>query len=432
LTSVYNFQEPIPDAIVEKTMGSPEPDSGSNPLPGAPVDPQGPRGAAAFLDAVPFLLLGVDAAGAVTHWNRQAERETGIPAGLAAGRSLEELLPAFHPCLRALCAEVAQTRRPSAVETLSLEGGGANRIFEILAYPVGGDGAAGTGLRLEDVTERSHMHQLMIQAEKLASISGLAAGIAHEINNPLGIISQAAQNVERRLSPGLGANRQAALEAGLDLEGLQRYCADRKIQPFLESIQEAVARATSIVGKLVQLSRRPEEGPAPASLPALLQQALDLAASDFDLRKQCALDLIEIRRDVEPDLPAIPLVASEIEQVLLNLLKNAVQALAANPPERPRKLDIRIRREGAYVALEMADSGPGMAEAVLRRIFEPFFTTKAPGIGTGLGLAVSYMIVVHRHRGRLDVASEPGRGATFTLRLPLRGSAEAPEGSRHA
>jgi len=133
---------------------------------------------------------------------------------------------------------------------------------------------------------------------------------------------------------------------------------------------------------------------------------------------------VEVHCAFEPDLPLVPMVPSEIEHVIYNLVKNAVQALAANPPERPRRLTITVRRDPNQLVLELQDNGPGMGEAVCRRIFEPFFTTRPPGSGSGLGLSVAYMIVVKNHKGSLTVDTAPGKGACFTVTLPL-----APEGN---
>jgi signal transduction histidine kinase len=151
----------------------------------------------------------------------------------------------------------------------------------------------------------------------------------------------------------------------------------------------------------------------------VLDQALDLAASDFDLKKKYDFRSIEIVRDDAPDMPEVPMVLVEMEQVILNLLKNATQAMVENPPERKPRIVLHLRREQRYAVIEVADNGPGMTEEIRRRVFEPFFTTKEPGIGTGLGLSVSYMIVTQNHKGLMEVTSTPGGGARFTVRLPL-------------
>jgi signal transduction histidine kinase len=137
------------------------------------------------------------------------------------------------------------------------------------------------------------------------------------------------------------------------------------------------------------------------------------------LKKKYDFRRIEIVREYEPDMPRIPCTETEIEQVILNLLKNAAQAMIDIPPDRKPTITLHLRREQRYAVIEVADNGPGMTEETRRRVFEPFFTTKEPGIGTGLGLSVSYMIVTQNHKGLMEVASTPGEGARFTVRLPL-------------
>jgi signal transduction histidine kinase len=148
---------------------------------------------------------------------------------------------------------------------------------------------------------------------------------------------------------------------------------------------------------------------------------LELAASDYDLKKSYDFRSIDIIKDYQ-DIPQVPIVSVEIEQVMLNLLKNAAQAMIANPPDRRPRITLRLCRDDKYAVLEVEDNGPGMTADILVRVFEPFFTTKEPGVGTGLGLSVSYIIVTQNHKGLMEVQSTPGRGTVFTVRLPIGGS----------
>jgi signal transduction histidine kinase len=261
----------------------------------------------------------------------------------------------------------------------------------------------------------------MVQTEKMMSIGGLAAGMAHEINNPLGIITQAAQNIERRISLELHANRKVSEELGLNLEGIRAYFDKRQISDAIASIRTASARAAKIVSNMLQFSRRADTTTEPASFAQIVDQALELAASDYDLKKKYDFRSIEIIKDYQ-DTPQVLIVPVEIEQVILNLFKNAAQAMIANPPDRRPRIILRLRCEGRYAVLEVEDNGSGMAEDTRRRVFEPFFTTKEPGVGTGLGLSVSYMIVTQNHKGLMEVQSTPGRGTVFKVRLPIGGS----------
>lgn len=271
-----------------------------------------------------------------------------------------------------------------------------------------------------DITELKRMQETMVQTEKMISVGGIAAGIAHEINNPLGIVLQAAQNLAQRLKADFPKNAASAKAVGLDIEILGRYVKARKLDLFLEDIQSAATRAASIIRHMLDFSRRSESKRSFCDLSAIIDKAVELAGSDYDLKKSFDFKRIQIVRDIAPNLPGISCTETEIEQVLLNLLRNAAQAMAsAVPPLEEPRIEVRATADAAFVRIEVIDNGPGMTTEVQRRIFEPFFTTKPPGVGTGLGLSVSYFIITKGHKGRLTVDSSPGQGAHFTLELPV-------------
>jgi PAS domain S-box-containing protein len=370
-----------------------------------------------IIDSMPSILVGLDNARTVTQWNRQAEAFTGIPAGEAIGKPIVHLLPDFAPWIMTMGTDMDE-HRPSSMEKLLIEKEGERRFYDLMLYPLLIHDVGGAVLRIEDVTERAHIQELMVQTEKMMSIGGLAAGMAHEINNPLGIITQAAQNIERRISLELHANRKVSEELGLNLEGIRAYFDKRQISDAIASIRTASSRAAKIVANMLQFSRRADTTMESTSLAQIVDQALDLAASDYDLKKKYDFRSIEIIKEYE-DTPQVRIVSVEIEQVILNLLKNAAQAMTANPPDTKPRITLRLRCEDRYAVLEVEDNGPGMTEDIRRRIFEPFFTTKEPGVGTGLGLSVSYMIVTQNHKGLMEVQPTPGRGTLFKVRLPI-------------
>jgi len=147
---------------------------------------------------------------------------------------------------------------------------------------------------------------------------------------------------------------------------------------------------------------------------------VELAGQDYDLKKKFDFRQIRVVREFEPGLPKVACRATEMTQVFLNLLRNAAQAIkdAAVEGVVP-EIRLRAAREGEMLRIEVADNGPGMDEATRKRVFEPFYTTKPVGIGTGLGLSVSYFIVTDNHGGQFSVESSPGKGARFIIRLPL-------------
>ncbi len=271
----------------------------------------------------------------------------------------------------------------------------------------------------EDITERKRSEELMIQTEKMMSVGGLAAGMAHELNNPLGGILQGIQNVQRRLSPDLKSNHESAKEFGINLHNLQSYMDKRGIQSFIDGIIGSGKKASEIILNMLQFSRKSESRLAPNSLAELMENAIELAGKDYNLKKKYDFRNIKIIKEFDSDLPLIPCTETEIEQVILNLLKNAAQAMIIESQKDIHSITIRLLKDQNMARIEIEDSGPGMDEVIRKRIFEPFFTTKPVGEGTGLGLSVSYMIITNNHKGTMEVESEIGKGTKFIIRLPL-------------
>jgi PAS domain S-box-containing protein len=274
-----------------------------------------------------------------------------------------------------------------------------------------------------DVTERLRIEEMMAQTEKMIMVSGLAAGMAHEINNPLGAIMQHAQNIERRVSGDIAANRKAAAEVGVSLDLVRAYLEQRGIFAFIGHIRSAGIRASEIISQMLHFSSRNETGVVNADITVVLEKVVGLAATDYDMKKKYAFRNIEIVRKYAAEPLFVAIALQEMEQVLLNILKNAAQAMAGTAMCREPRITLRTGLSEGMAVLEIEDNGPGMDEATRLRIFEPFFTTKEVGVGTGLGLSVAYAIVTKRHLGAIEVKSRPGEGSCFTVKLPLQGRA---------
>jgi signal transduction histidine kinase len=179
-------------------------------------------------------------------------------------------------------------------------------------------------------------------------------------------------------------------------------------------------RATRIVGDMLSFSRASSSLHEPADLADIIEKTVALAAHDYDLRNNYDFRKIQILREYDPDLQPVPCVALEIEQVLLNLLKNAAHALASREPqEESLRIVLRLKREWSMARIEVEDNGPGMDQSTAKRIFEPFFTTKPVGQGTGLGLSVSYFIITRNHHGLMSVETVKGKGTRFIISIPL-------------
>ena len=272
---------------------------------------------------------------------------------------------------------------------------------------------------LTEITDRKKSEELMIQTEKMMTVGGLAAGMAHEINNPLGAVLQGVQIIQRRLSPDLKSNQGPAEEFGIDLHNLQQYMEKRGILSFFEGIKESGRKTSYIISNMLQFSRKSESRMAPHNLVELIDNVLELAGKEYDLKKRYDFRNIKVVKEFDSSLPLVPCTETEIQQVMLNLLTNAAWAMSNEQKSDPAQIIIRIHAEKEMARIEVEDNGPGMDEETRKRIFEPFFTTKPVGQGTGLGLSVSYMIIVNNHKGMMEVESEPEKGTRFILKIPL-------------
>jgi len=371
-----------------------------------------------IINSMPSILVGVDSAGQVTQWNTAAERATQIPSDRALGRPLYLVLPAFKVHIEKIKTAM-ETGAIQSETKVARRVDSEIRFEDITVYPLWQNGEVGAVIRVDDVTARVRIEEMMVQSEKMLSVGGLAAGMAHEINNPLAVILQNAQNVERRLSPDLPANVQTAAACGIRLDALQEYIVRRDIRTFLEDIRTSGERAAEIVTNMLNFSRKPDQGGSSIRLSELLDRTVALAASDYDLKKKYDFRQIRIVREYDPDTPMVTCQSSMIQQVFFNILHNGAEAMhASRSLERDPSFILRVFPEGGMVRVDIADTGPGMDEATRKRVFEPFFTTKPAGIGTGLGLSVSYFIVTENHKGTLSVESTPGEGTRFIIRLP--------------
>ncbi|MFY2560992.1 sensor histidine kinase [Corallococcus terminator] len=252
--------------------------------------------------------------------------------------------------------------------------------------------ARSEGLRAEAERSRAEM-------ERLALVGRLAAGVAHEVNNPLAYVKS-----------NLGYLGDVIEDAAPDLEEMRRV---------LEETQQGVLRIQQIVTDLRRFSRDSADAEEACGVVDALDEAERLAS--VRLRS-----LGQVVREVAPDLSRVRLGQRQLVQVVLNLLLNAADALDSAEPPRAARIVLRAREEAGGVRLEVEDNGPGIPEAVLSHLFEPFFTTKAPGKGTGLGLALCREYLA-RVGGTLSVANRPEGGACFTLHLPSAPAAKAQE-----
>ncbi len=372
-----------------------------------------------IIDSMPSILVGIDNVGRINLWNASATKATGLAADQARGQMLKFLFPELTNEIDS-ATKVIKTGKTDVIARVPRKINGQTHYENITVYPLTSEGQEGAVIRIDDITDSVRIEEMMIQTEKMMSIGGLAAGMAHEINNPLGGILQGAQNIERRLSPKLKKNVEIADKYNLSLESINAYMQERKIFTMLRGIRDAAERSAKIIANMLNFSRKTDAHRTSCKLDKLVEGAISLAKQDYDLKKTYDFKQIDIKTNYTPNLPHVICVQTEVEQVLLNLLGNAAQAMSSiENPENPPQITINVKQENEFIVTEVCDNGPGIDKETRKRVFEPFFTTKPEGVGTGLGLSVSYFIITQNHGGNFTVESTPGKGAKFIFKLPI-------------
>ena len=370
-----------------------------------------------IIDSMKPALIGVEKDLTVTLVSQFAERQYAVlPRNEAMGLPFEKVFPVLAFAAHSISNAIERG------ETIQLERVAVyiNKTLRITCTisPLHIVPSSGAVLLIEDVTEQVRMEEVMVQTEKMLSVGGLAAGMAHEINNPLGGILQGVQNIQRRLSPNNSSNADHFEMSAVNPAQLADYLERRRIPRLLEGIRESGERAARIVDNMLKFSRKSHERFTTRTLTSLIDDAVELACSDYNVRHEYDFRKIEIVKTYNSSAN-IMCSPEEIIQVLLNLLRNAAQALHTQE-NADAAIVLRTRSEAGFGIIEVEDNGPGMTEDIRKRIFEPFFTTKPAGKGTGLGLSVSYFIVTENHKGSISVESTLGLGTHFIIKLPLQ------------
>lgn len=357
-----------------------------------------------IVESINVGILAVDLDDRVESWNTQLEQLSGVSREYALGRRLSELLPP------ALTAQFDRVRgetgihhiykfvlKPSeAPATVNGNGNGNGNghplpvrfreaTLNIAIAPLVSKEQQQIGrlIIFDDVTDRAELEQRLVQADKLSSIGLLAAGVAHEVNTPLAVISTYAQMLAKQVA---GDNQKSMI---------------------LDKIAKQTFRASEIVNSLLNFSRTSTTSFGEVSVNRVVQETLSL------LEHQLEKAGIQLKADLDPDLPAVTGNAGKLQQVFLNLFLNARDAMSAGGA-----LEVRTWSDGTRAKVEVADTGTGIAPEHIHRIYDPFFTTKAARKGTGLGLSVTYGII-QEHGGSIEVFNRRHGGATFHLELPL-------------
>jgi len=335
-----------------------------------------------IIESINAGVLACDLDHRIQAWNSAMEKLYGVSRAKAVGTALDSLFPVE---LLAELAPAYDSQRTLSLYKFDLRTPDGRRLIvnSSMTPLIGKDGLAiGRLLIFNDITERVSLEDQLMQAEKLSSIGLLAAGVAHEVNTPLAVISSQAQMLLRQIPP------------------------DDPRAKTVEKIVKQSFRASEIVNSLLKFSRVSGSDYSEIDVNRVIRETLSLV--DPMLRAA----RISLNTQLSPEVPPVFGNAGKLQQVFMNLIMNARDAMP-----RGGELTVATESENSTVHIEVADNGVGIPSDHLSKIFDPFFTTKATSRGTGLGLAVTYGIV-REHSGTIGVESTPGRGTTFRLELP--------------
>ena len=348
----------------------------------------------AIVDSLPLSLYAIDREYRVVAWNRNRELgELGIPRGSVLGKNVFNVLTRQpRDMLEQEFERVFESGEIERIEQETPSPKGDIRHWVISKIPMWADNTGNVSHVItvgEEVTDRVEAHRAIARAEKLAAVGRLAAGVVHEINNPLATISACAESLEARVNEG-------EFDGSSSLQDLKEY---------LGLIRSEAFRCKSITMGLLDFSRTRTSDHVTINLADVIRSAVRL------LSHQKRSAAIEFRVELADDLLPVSGDPGQLQQAVIALATNAMDAMGETGV-----LSILGRNDGDKVMVEVSDTGVGIAPENLPKIFEPFFTTKEIGQGTGLGLAVCYGILTE-HGGTLDVQSTVGTGTTFTISL---------------
>jgi PAS domain S-box-containing protein len=320
--------------------------------------------------------------------NPAATELAGRAADKLVGRSLHDLCPKLQHCSTSLLENKRVVERlfDTAGEFHLVRGQGEQMLCEGSATLVDYHQRPVMQMNAREITGRKKMEQQLRQAEKLSALGQLVAGVAHELNNPLAVVMGYAQILSKHKT------------------------LEEKVRKDLLKILHESERAAKIVRNLLTFARPREPHMTVVDVNRLVADALETREIQVHSAQ------VQVLRRLAPDLPVTKADADQIEQVMANLMANAIQALDNHLGKRV--IEVTTEKRGDKIRIAVADTGPGIPLQILDRIFDPFFTTKGPGKGTGLGLSICYSIM-EEHKGKIWVESEVGKGARFIAELPI-------------
>lgn len=373
-----------------------------------------------IFDAMPSALMSVNNKNIIQGWNKYMAQLTNIDVKSAIDQDLSVVFPAFDPFKYLIHNTLREGLQQEVQHVhLPINTSNAAALYHITAYPIRSIIPPEVVIRIDDVTEQIKNETGLAQVEKLASVGASIAGVAHEINNPLASIMQSTQNILRRIDPALDSNKKIAETTHLDLQQQYKYLEQREIISFLNSIHDAGERASNIVKNMLKFTRRSTTDIGMHNFEHIINESLQLCENDISILEHVDFKNIKVEKNLAAAKIMVECSPQELQQVILNIIRNAVQAMPLEQSDKRISISVEHPAENK-ICLKIADNGPGMPTEILDKIFQPFFTTKPSGAGTGLGLSVCRNIIVQKHHGDLSVESTVGKGALFLITLPIK------------
>ena len=390
------------------------------------------RERAEILAAVEAFFICVNGEGAVTTWTPRAEIIFGISLEKALGQPFTELPIQWSWKEVAVAMEKANdTINSIRIEKIRLAHQNGKEVFlKLTVSPICDDRGVTYVFMGEDISDRLALEHDLVQAQKLESIGHLAAGIAHEINTPTQFVGDNIRFLAdcfSDLAAVLDRHRVLLLsaKAGTCAPDLIEACeaeARRVDLDYLtEEVPKAIAQSSEGVTRIATIVRAMKEFAHPGNdekacvdLNKAIESTVTVARNEWKY-------IADLTTDLAPDLPLVPCLLGQFNQVILNMIVNATHAIADVVKSTGAKgtISIATRSVDGWAEVRITDSGTGIPEEIRRKIFDPFFTTKEVGKGTGQGLAIAHSVIVDKHHGTISLESEVGRGSTFIVRLPL-------------
>jgi PAS domain S-box-containing protein len=389
---------------------------------------------AAIVESSEDAIISKDNRGIVTSWNAGAEKVFGYTQLEMIGRSVTCLLPEGRQQEEdEILNRISGGEIVEHSETVRKKKDGQLIHVSLTISPIrdASGKVIGASKIARNINERKLLESQLLQAQKMEAVGQLAAGIAHEINTPIQYVGDnttffretwndvaslltAAKELRDQVAPGMLS------QSVLDNFDSCSKTADvdylfKDIPRAIDQTLEGVERVTRIVRAMREFSHPGSQDKRAIDLNNAVETTITISRHEWKY-------VAEVKTQLDPDLPLVPCLAGEVNQVLLNLVVNAAHAIADKIPADGDRLGIitlSTRRVGDFVELSVADTGTGIPEHLRERVFDPFFTTKEVGKGTGQGLTLAHSVIVKKHTGQIWFDSEVGRGTTFFLRLPL-------------